>query len=117
MVGLDGKSEQSQISINMPLHSEMPRHDKKPIRAASAAGIAICIGGPVDTTTYKAPTAGRASTNTARRTRCDVHVMVWSNVMLLVRCGVHRDLEKMLAFWKGTAISAPMATEETTAPT
>lgn len=75
------------------------------------------MGGPEETIVYKIPAIGSTITKIARRTRWEVQVTALSKVILFVNGPVERDREKRLAFWNGTAASAPIATDDTAAPT
>lgn len=66
---------------------------------------------------YKIPAIGSTITKIARRIRWEVHVTFLSKVISFVVGPSERDREKIFAFWNGTAASAPIATDDTAAPT
>ena len=111
------RSDVSNVSMMIPLHSAMARLDRKPISPAKNVGAATLTCGPTDARVYARPAKGSDTIKMALRTKCEVHVRRLLIVILSVLGGFCRSRLRIDARWKGTASSAPTGMARTQSPT
>ena len=79
------RSDVSNVSMIRPLHSAMARLERNPIKLAKMMGAMKCTV-PSDVRVYPSPAKGSMIVKVDLRTKCDVQVTLFSNVMLSVLC-------------------------------